>query len=145
MFAFRRECLVDSATVVKRAKQINLFNLYFEVLAINIWAIGQKTHAKVLFCVCYYTCMCVGVLRRRLFLLQATTCVTRFAQPFVNREVIHRRAACMFLLLEHAPYAQIFHAVYSNTHMLANQEYHSPQIPDRVLFSSALGSPQVPL
>ena len=38
---------------------------------------------------------------------------TRFAQPFVNREAIHRRVACMFLLLEHAPYAQIFRAVYS--------------------------------
>lgn len=86
-----------------------------------------------------------SVLRVRLFLLQAATCVTRFAQPFVNREAIHRRAACMILLLEYAPYAQFFRAVYSNTHMLANQEYYSPQILDRVLFSSVLGSPQVPL
>lgn len=66
-------------------------------------------------------------------------------ETFVNLEAIHLKAVCMLLLLERAPYTQVFRAVYSNTHMLANQEYYSPQILDRVLFSSVLGSPQVPL
>lgn len=38
-----------------------------------------------------------SVSRGHLFLLQATTCVTRFAQPFVNREAIHLKAVCMLL------------------------------------------------